>query len=111
MWPRREPPPLIWCHFCCEWLGLSRTKADQFWAALTASRWSRAVALRSQVLHRAAFPHGREALKHLTEDTMAPERLIQTLEDLITERVIAPKIARTIEEHVLQRTEKSGGWQ
>jgi hypothetical protein len=111
VWPRREVPPLIWCHFCTAWLGLSRTKSDQFWQALTVARWSRAVELRSAIQCREAFPHGREALKHLTEETMAPEVLMQVLEDLITEKVIAARVARTIEEHVLQRTQKEGGWQ
>jgi hypothetical protein len=108
--PRREPPPLIWRHFCQEWLRLSGNKTEQFWQALTAARWSRAVALRSAILHRAAFPHGRAALDHLVQHTLSPQELIVTLEGLITEQLLAPKTARTIEEAVLARTQKEGGW-
>jgi hypothetical protein len=57
-----------------------------------------------------AFPHGRKSLDHLVQDTMAPQVLMALLEDLITEQVLAPKIARTIEEYVLARTGKEGGW-
>jgi hypothetical protein len=68
------------------------------------------VALRSQVLCRAAFPGGRASLDHLVQDTMAPQVLMALLEDLITGRLLAPKTARSIEEHVLARTAKEGGW-
>jgi hypothetical protein len=107
---RRDRPPEIWTFFGTEWLQLSRTKSDQFWEALTVARWSRAVALRTAVLCRTALPHRRDALDYLAHANMSPQILIQTLEDMVVERVLSPKTARTLEEAVLARTNVHGQW-
>jgi hypothetical protein len=107
---RREKPPPIWVFLCTEWLGLSSTKTAQFWQALTTSRWTKAVELRSAVLCRSALPHHLEALTFLAQHNLSPQALIQVLEDLVTERLLSPKVARMIEAHVLAKTTKEGRW-
>jgi len=110
MGPRREAPPWIWIHFCTEWLTLSRHKSDQWWQALTAARWSRAVAVRSAVLTRVALPQGADAMTHLVQDTLSPTALVAMREDLITEGHLAPVVARRMEEAVLRKTDRHGHW-
>jgi hypothetical protein len=107
---RREKPPEVFRLFCHEWLRLSGTKTDQFWKALAAAQWSRAVAMRSAVALRSALPHRLAALEHLARHNLSPDELIAVLEGLVTERLLAPKTARTIEDHVLERTTKEGRW-
>jgi hypothetical protein len=107
---RREAPPKVFRLFCSTWLRLSSRQADDFWAALTTSQWSRAVAMRSAVMCRAALPHRLEALEHLARQNLSPQALVTVLEELVTERVLAPKVARTIEAAVLDRTTVEGGW-
>jgi hypothetical protein len=110
LFPRRETAPVLWGCFCCEWLHLSATKTEQFWTALTAAHWSRAVAVRSMVLAQSALATDWREVVRLYEGSMAPGALIATLEDLIKEERLSPLVARRIEEHVLHQTGPRGQW-
>jgi hypothetical protein len=107
---RRAAPPPVFRGICQDWLKLSSRQTDTFWQALAASQWSRAIELRSAIQCRAAFASNLQALEHLVKHNLSPERVIQVLEELVTERVLAPKAARTIEEHILARTTIAGRW-
>jgi len=106
---RREKPPELWSVFCQRLLGLSGTKTTQFWEALSASQWSRAAAIRSQVQYRAGVSRGLEGLPPMVH-SLSPQVLIEVLESLITEGCLAPVVARRIEDAILQRTGREGGW-
>jgi hypothetical protein len=110
MWPRREQAPRIWYVFCTEWLGLSRTKTEQWGQALTASHWSRAATLRSTVVGQSALAPESQQVVRLYTNLMAPGELIAGLEDLILEGRLSPVQGRHIEEHVLRLTDRTGQW-
>jgi hypothetical protein len=107
---RREQPPPLWRCFCEAWLSLSRTKSEQWWQALSAAAWSRPVAVRSAFLYRAQLQRGPQALPALDNRTLSPCLLIDTLEDLIQERLLPPRAARHIEEAILSHVDAAGGW-
>src|SRR5262249_48622964 len=96
---RRDPAPVLWACFCTAWLHLPDREADQWWQAVRRSGWSRAIALRSMVLCQAALAHDWRQVLRLYQDTMGPGELVAGLEDLITERVLAPGLGRRIEQH------------
>src|SRR5262249_31781958 len=108
--PQREAPPAAWSLFCTKWLGLPEAHTAIWWQALTAAKWSRAVALRSTVLGIAALAETAEQLDHLYRGAMGPRELIATFEDLIAEAQLSPTAARRIEEYVLRRTNRAGQW-
>ena len=110
IWPQREGAPPLWRVFCTEWLQLSATKAEQWWAALAHARWSRAVALRSMVQAQSALATDWREVLRLYEASMAPRELIAGLEDLIGEARLAPGLGRRIEDAVLEQTGPDGRW-
>jgi hypothetical protein len=66
--------------------------------------------MRSAILTRAAFASNLGALEHLVKHNLDPAELITVIEDLITERVLAPKVGRLIESCILDRTTREGRW-
>jgi hypothetical protein len=83
---------------------------EQFWAALRASRWSRACELRQLVqLHESIDSDYHQPLS-LYMQKMGPQGLIDTLEDLVREEKMSPLAARRIEEQILQKTDARGLW-
>src|SRR5215472_7534940 len=110
LWPRRDQAPPLWGVFCEEWLLLPRNKLEQWWQALTQARWSRAVELRSMVQCQNALATDWRQVMRLYEGTMAPKALLEGLEDLIKEGVMAPLTARRIEDKVLAQTNTEGRW-
>jgi hypothetical protein len=103
-------PPRLWCSFCTEWLRLTPTIAVGWWAALHQARWSRAVALRSTILGQAVLTQDWRTIQRLYEGGMAPQALVAVLEELLAEGVMTAKVARQLEELVLQQTGPTGQW-
>jgi hypothetical protein len=111
IFPRRAPaPPALFAEFCTGWLALSRTKTEQFWQALSASRWSRAATLKATVLGHEMLDVRVEQVTGLYQGLMAPQELVSVLEDLVKESRLSPLVARTIEEAVLRQTDSEGQW-
>ena len=108
--PRREVAPRLWTFFCSEWLVLPSPTTKHWWGALQRARWSRPVALRTVFLCRAALGSRQGAVRHFVTQNVTPQTLIHALEDLIQERLLAPREARQIEEAVLAKTHVSGLW-
>jgi hypothetical protein len=110
VFPRRAAPPALFAEFCTGWLGLSRTKMEQWWSALSASRWSRAQSLRHLVMTHEMLDTATQQVFKLYTERLTPRDLITTLEDLITEGRLSPVVARTIEASVLAQTDRAGQW-
>ena len=111
LFQRREAPPALFVVFCGDWLHLSRTTTDQLWAALRASRWSRAVSLRQLVQLHEAIDQDWRSVRALYTHAMSPQELVAVCEDLITEGLLSAVVSRRIEEHILQQTTQDGTWE
>ena len=59
-WPHRETAPALWTVFCADWLGLSRTKTEQWWQVLSASGWLGPAAVAPVVLAQEGLRLGDE---------------------------------------------------
>jgi hypothetical protein len=108
--PRRESAPVLWDCFCQEWLRLSPTATHQWWQALQAAHWSRAVELRSMIQCQQALAHDWRQVVRLYEYTMAPCALVLVIEDLVQEGRVPRWQARRLEEAILAQTDRDGGW-
>ena len=59
-WPHRETAPALWSVFCADWLGLSRTKTEQWRQALSASGWPGLAAVAPVVLAQEGLRLGEQ---------------------------------------------------
>jgi hypothetical protein len=111
IFPRRPPaPPALWAVFAEQWLGLSRTRSERFWQALQRSQWSRCREVRQLVHLHTGLDQTTEARWALLTTAMAPSAVIAVLEATVQEGTMPLVVARQLEEAVLQRTGREGGW-
>jgi hypothetical protein len=108
MWRAKQRPPartpLLWLAVCCEEWACSRAVAEQSWQALTASRWSRAHAMRLWFL---AQPYVNV---HQVYQTYTPQRLVGILEDLVVEQRLTRQQATALEEGIFAALTPDGEW-
>jgi|SRR6516165_12497501 hypothetical protein len=110
VFPRRAQPPALWAVFCYYLFDLSRIKMEQWWAALTVSRWSRATELRRLVQLHTDLDNDWRQVWSLYMQAMGPQGLMAVCEDLIQEGVMPPLTARRIEDSVLRQVDAGGRW-
>jgi hypothetical protein len=111
VWPHREqPPPLLWREFCQSWLHLSSHHTGRWWAAVCRSRWSRAVTVRSTIRGYEIVDTQLEQVWHLYHDILAPRALLELIEDLIRERIVARRETCAIADAILRQVDVHGEW-
>jgi hypothetical protein len=92
----------------CKYWRLSQAQERQFWAALAVacapepSAWRQHLALYQQT--------GLGSPAHIVDGVSTPATVIGVLEALIEERRLPARLAREMEECILQRTGRDGRW-
>jgi hypothetical protein len=66
--------------------------------------------MRSAIYSWEVLGRNRTTLTYLAQHHLDPAVMIATIEDLIVEKVIAPKLGRTIESAILDKTTREGRW-
>jgi hypothetical protein len=105
--------PKFWAWLCQQYLGLPAHVTFAWWNALRKSAWTEAVMLHEAIVTYDARPFKAQqpqAVIDAISAAVAPQRLIAITEDLVTQRLLIRRDARVIEQAVLDRVERHGGW-
>jgi hypothetical protein len=96
--------------FCTDWLGLTRSQAEHWWAGRRRSEAPGLIELRSAVLCMAALPYSRAKLEYLVRTNLRPQVTVRSVEVLVETGALTRAQASVITEAILERTTAHGGW-
>jgi hypothetical protein len=98
--------PFPWAALARYW-HLPPALVESSWRAFSRSRWHRPSALRRSIL---LFECVHIDSTAFLEKTCAPAELVAAIEDLVRERRLPRATASALEECILAKTSKEGGW-
>jgi hypothetical protein len=98
--------PSVWFALA-RWWGLSPSEVVAFYRALSRSQWSRPTELRQQI---GLVSSGISDPYFFLHRTLRPQVVLEVLELLVKEGVLAAAAARLIGEMVLSHVSRDGTW-
>lgn len=110
---RPPPVPKLWLFLAHDWLALRTDLVHSWWQALGKSADASAQALVQAVMTASAHPYPAQqtdATRQAVITQMAPDVLVQGVEELVEAKLLLRREASQIEECILRKLDATGQW-